>query len=182
MWSEGYSTWSVCLCVCVSVTQHLIFHVIIRATNDINLLSSGWLHDKSAIFFTPQKTCMRMNLDHVASGHFVLGRDVFLAVESDSVKSARKAKDKLHKACERASETHERTLHGQEQNRMHMASMRESWDSDWFLVTSHKYNHMHCCAEGLALQCFHFLGNSVRKVSQPWMVLCMLVCLWRWIC
>ena len=33
------------------------------------------------------------------------------AVESDSVKSARKAKDKLHKACERASETHEQTLH-----------------------------------------------------------------------
>ena len=32
------------------------------------------------------------------------------AVESDSVKSARK--DKLHKACERVSETHERTLHG----------------------------------------------------------------------
>ena len=29
------------------------------------------------------------------------------AVESDSVKSARKAKDKLHKACGRASETHE---------------------------------------------------------------------------
>ena len=27
------------------------------------------------------------------------------AVESDSVKSASKAKDKLHKACERASET-----------------------------------------------------------------------------
>ena len=34
------------------------------------------------------------------------------AVESDSVKSARKAKDKLHKACERALETRERTLHG----------------------------------------------------------------------
>ena len=33
------------------------------------------------------------------------------AVESDSVKLARKAKDKLHKACETASETHERTLH-----------------------------------------------------------------------
>ena len=33
------------------------------------------------------------------------------AVESDSVKSARKAKDKLHKAYERASETRERTLH-----------------------------------------------------------------------
>ena len=34
---------------------------------------------------------------------------------ADSVKSARKAKDELHKACERASETHEQTLHGQEQ-------------------------------------------------------------------
>ena len=38
------------------------------------------------------------------------------AVESESVKSARKVKDKLHKACERASETREQTLHGQEQN------------------------------------------------------------------
>ena len=38
------------------------------------------------------------------------------AVESDSVKSAMKAKGKLHKACERESETRERTLHGQEQN------------------------------------------------------------------
>ena len=44
-------------------------------------------------------------------------------VESDSVKSARKAKDKLHKACQRASEIRERTLHRQEQNRMRMASM-----------------------------------------------------------
>ena len=32
------------------------------------------------------------------------------AVESDSVKPVRK--DKLHKACERVSETRERTLHG----------------------------------------------------------------------
>ena len=38
------------------------------------------------------------------------------ALESDSVKSARKAKGKLHKACQRASETRERTLHRQEQN------------------------------------------------------------------
>ena len=44
------------------------------------------------------------------------------AVESDSVKSARKVKDKLHKACERASEIRERTLHRQEQNRMRMVS------------------------------------------------------------
>ena len=104
---------------------------------------------------------MRMNLDHVASGRFVLGESfdywpglavsipptkvcpqckaavpvrwktcercdhVFRskgkaecklrekamkrmrAVESDSVKSARKAKEKLHKACERASEIRE---------------------------------------------------------------------------
>ena len=48
------------------------------------------------------------------------------SVESDSGKSARKAKDKLHKVCERASETRERTLYRQEQNRMHKASMRES--------------------------------------------------------
>ena len=32
---------SVRVCVCVSVTQHLTFHVIICATNDTNLLISG---------------------------------------------------------------------------------------------------------------------------------------------
>ena len=31
----------VSVCVCVSVTQHLTFHVFIRATNDTNLLGSG---------------------------------------------------------------------------------------------------------------------------------------------
>ena len=41
------------------------------------------------------------------------------AIESDSAKSARKAKDKLHKACEKASEIHEQTLHRQEQNIAH---------------------------------------------------------------
>ena len=46
------------------------------------------------------------------------------AVESDSVESARKVKDKLHKACERASEIREQTVHRQEQNRMCMVSMR----------------------------------------------------------
>ena len=54
------------------------------------------------------------------------------AVESDSMKSARKAKDKLHKACERASEIREQILHRQEQNRMRMVSMRESRGSDQF--------------------------------------------------
>ena len=63
------------------------------------------------------------------------------AVESDSVKSARKAKGKLHKACERASETHERTFHGQEQNRVRMASMRESRDHDQFLVNTQVQSH-----------------------------------------
>ena len=48
------------------------------------------------------------------------------AVESNCMKLARKAKDKLHKACERVSEICEQTLHRQEQNRMCMASMRES--------------------------------------------------------
>ena len=57
------------------------------------------------------------------------------AVESDSVKSAMKAKDKLHKACERVSETRERTLHGQEQNNAYGKSMRESRDSDRFPST-----------------------------------------------
>ena len=64
------------------------------------------------------------------------------AVESDSVKSVRKAKNKLHKACEKASETHEQTLHGQEQNRMRMASLRESQDSDRFLVNAHVQSHV----------------------------------------
>ena len=52
MHSEGYSTWSVCVCVCVCV--YMI----------------SWP------FFTPRKMHMCMNLDHVASGSFVLGRDV----------------------------------------------------------------------------------------------------------
>ena len=76
-------------------------------------------------------------------------------VESDSVKSARKAKDKLHKAFERASETRERTLHRHEQNRTRMPSMRESRECS--VSNQHtKFNHMRCCAEGLALQCLSF--------------------------
>ena len=95
MRSEGCGTWSVCLCVCVCYSTSHDY----RATNDTNLLSGGWrskvlsnflwkcfvakleryllvrLYDKSAIFI-PRKTRMRMNLDHVANGHFVLGRDV----------------------------------------------------------------------------------------------------------
>ena len=54
------------------------------------------------------------------------------AVESDSMRSARKGKDELPKACERASEIRERTLHRPKQNRMRMASLRESQGSDRF--------------------------------------------------
>ena len=47
-----------------------------------------------------------------------------------------KAKDKLQKACEKASEICERILHTpvymKEQNRMCMARMRESQGSDQF--------------------------------------------------
>ena len=59
------------------------------------------------------------------------------------MKSARKAKDKFHKACKRASETRERTLHGQEQNRMQrgIASMRESRDSVRFLINTQVQSH-----------------------------------------
>ena len=77
------------------------------------------------------------------------------AVESDSVKSAMKAKDMLHRACERASETREQTLHGQEQNNAY--GKHERVTRQWSISSQHKYNHMHCCAEGLALQCLSFM-------------------------
>ena len=54
------------------------------------------------------------------------------AVESDSMKSTRKAKGKWHKTCERGSEICEQTLHRQEQNRLRMVSMRASRGSDRF--------------------------------------------------
>ena len=70
------------------------------------------------------KTCERC--DHVFRSKRKAERNLrekaMRAVESDSVKSA---KGKLHRACERASEIRERTLHRQEQNRMRIASMRE---------------------------------------------------------
>ena len=71
-------------------------------------------------------------------------------VESDSMKSARKTKDKLHKACERASETHERTLHGQEQNRMRMASMSQHTSTITCTAASRVWH----------FSAFHYLGNT----------------------
>ena len=67
--------------------------------------------------FDPNEKQIECNLREKAMKHI-------RAVKSDSVKSARKAKDKLHKACEKASEIRERTLHRQEQTGMRMASMR----------------------------------------------------------
>ena len=62
-------------------------------------------------------------------------------VVSESVKSARKAKDKLHKACQRALETCERNLHRLKQNRMRMESMRESQDSNRIIVNTQVQSH-----------------------------------------
>ena len=90
------------------------------------------------------------------------------AVESDSVKSAMKAKYKLHKACERESETRERTLHGQEQNNpygKHERGMRQ-----WSISSQHKYNHMHCCAEGLALQCLSLVCDRPKPGPQQLLI------------
>ena len=64
------------------------------------------------------------------------------AVESDSVKSARKAKDKLHKPFKERQELVSEALHRQKQNRIRMASMRQSRDSDWFLVNTQVQSHV----------------------------------------
>ena len=87
----------------MSVTQHLTFHVFIRATNDTNLLSvenfkrfslnmlrcearafpvgMAYGYMISRLFFTLWKTRMHMNLDHVTCGYFVLGRDVHCEID-----------------------------------------------------------------------------------------------------
>ena len=68
---------------------------------------------KAALPVKP-KTCERC--DHVF-------RSKRKAVESDSVKLARKAKDKLHKARKRTSETRERTLHRQNAHGKHESEL-----------------------------------------------------------
>ena len=40
MRSEGYGSW-VCLCFCVSVTQHLTYRMSIRPTNDTTYLTGN---------------------------------------------------------------------------------------------------------------------------------------------
>ena len=56
------------------------------------------------------------------------------AVESESVKSARKAKDKLHKPFKEHQKLVSELYTGRNKT-MHMASMRESRDSDRFLCS-----------------------------------------------
>ena len=101
MCSEGVQ-YLVCVSVCVSITQYLTFHVIIRATNDTNLLSGGWrskslsdflwkcfvaklvrlllvrLQDKSAIFYSAENmhTYKSGPRTWLAAINFVFGRDV----------------------------------------------------------------------------------------------------------
>ena len=70
------------------------------------------------------KTCERC--DHV----FRSKRKAECNLREKAMKSARKAKDKLHKACVRNSCTNFAYPGRQEQNRMCMASMRESQGSD----------------------------------------------------
>ena len=60
------------------------------------------------------------------------------AVESDSVKSARKAKDKLYKPFKERQKLVNELCTGR---RMCMASMRESRDSDQFLVNTQVQSH-----------------------------------------
>ena len=77
------------------------------------------------------------------------------AVESDSVKSARKAKDKLHKACERASETRERLLHRLEQHRMRMR------ESETFEQTVQRKERLRRIKDWVQLFC-------ARCLNYPW--------------
>ena len=85
------------------------------------------------------------------------------AIESDSVKLARKAKDKLYKACERASETHERTLHGQEQNNAH--GKYERVTRQWSISSQHT-SPITCTAAPRVwhFSAFHFIRRYIEHV------------------
>ena len=63
------------------------------------------------------------------------------AVESDSVKSARKAKDKLHKACERSSETRSLANFAWAGTKQCAWQAGESRVSDRFLVNTQVQSH-----------------------------------------
>ena len=76
------------------------------------------------------------------------------------MKSARKAKDKLHKACERASEIRERTLHRQEQNNAH--GKHESRDN---LVSTQVQSHaLMRRGFGTSVPFIPFCNGTMQKV------------------
>ena len=84
------------------------------------------------------------------------------AVESDSVKSARKAKDKLHKPFKERQELVSEALHRQKQNRIRMAGMRESRDSDRFLVNTQVQLHA-LLRRGFGTS-VPFIYNSAKRI------------------
>ena len=68
------------MCVCVSVTQNFKRFSLKMLRCQARAFPVGTAHGymTSRPFFTPRKTHMRMNLDHVASDRFVLG-ETFIA-------------------------------------------------------------------------------------------------------
>ena len=70
---------------------------------------NGFPSKRKAEFNSPEKAMKRIR-----------------ALEPDTVKAVRSAKDKLQKVINRASETRKQTLHRYEQDRLCKASMRES--------------------------------------------------------
>ena len=118
-------------------------------------------------FITPRKTRMRMNLDHVASGHFVPGRDVHcefdywpLAVSMPPTKVCPQCKAAVpvrRKTCERCDHVF-RSKRKAECNLREKAMKRmRSVESDSLkspkpvMISINTY-HLPC-AEGSALQC-----------------------------
>ena len=79
------------------------------------------------------------------------------AVESDSVKSARKAIDKLHKTCERASETRERTLHKQDKTECAWQAKSKiectKCESETFEQTVHRQEQNRMCMAISTITC-----------------------------
>ena len=94
MRSEGYSTWSVCLLLNISLFTCLFVPQTIPSRQQVKVenfkrFSLKLLRCEARAFpvdtaysymITPQKMCMHMNLNHMASGCFVLGRDVHLFI------------------------------------------------------------------------------------------------------
>ena len=92
MRSEGYSTWSVCVSVCLLLNISLFTCLFVPQTiltflaadegRNFKRFSLKMLRCEAKAymitrpFFTPRKMRMGFNLDHVASGRFVLGRGV----------------------------------------------------------------------------------------------------------